>query len=96
MIEYCVQSSKAHDSYERVPGWRFLSEEDEEALYASGRNRVTDTCIPEEEAFRRVGRHLLQVWQQAEADDEKLMPCVHPVENISSLLCSHFLRIHSR
>jgi len=65
---------QAHTSYERVPAWRHLSEQQEEELYNTGRNRVTDTCIPEEEAFRRVGRHLLDVYQEAEAQNETLMP----------------------
>jgi deoxyhypusine synthase len=30
-------------------------------------NRVTDTCIPEEEAFRRLQKHLVKQWKDAEA-----------------------------
>eukprot|EP01079_Euglenida_sp_SAG-EU17-18_P002276 gene2276-3136_t len=40
----------AHDHYRRVPNWRELSQDDEQKLYEEGFNRVTDTCIPEEEA----------------------------------------------
>src|SRR2546426_8836623 len=39
----------AHDSYERVPHYRQLRSEDEQALLARHMNRVTDTCIPEGE-----------------------------------------------
>jgi deoxyhypusine synthase len=37
-------------------------------------NRVTDTCIPEEEAFRRLQKHLEDVWHAAEAKGERYLP----------------------
>ena len=43
----------AHEHYVRVPHYRDLSPQDEQALLESHLNRVTDTCIPEEEAMRR-------------------------------------------
>ncbi len=46
----------AHDHYQRVPNYRELSPEGEVALLEKGFNRVTDTCIPEEEAMRRLER----------------------------------------
>ena len=45
----------AHDFYERVPHYRDLTPEDEQALLDRHMNRVTDTCIPEFEAMRRLG-----------------------------------------
>ena len=44
----------AHDFYERVPHYRDLTPEDEQALLDRHMNRVTDTCIPEFEAMRRL------------------------------------------
>lgn len=64
----------AHDSYVRVPHYRELSTEDEEALLAKHLNRVTDTCIPEEEAMRKVERQMLAVWQKAESEGRRCMP----------------------
>ena len=64
----------ALDHYESVPDWRGLSAEDEAALLARGMNRVTDVCIPEEEAFRRVEHHLLKRWQAAEVDQARHLP----------------------
>ncbi|MEM9082655.1 MAG: deoxyhypusine synthase family protein, partial [Planctomycetota bacterium] len=55
----------AHEYYERVPNWRELSPQDEQSLLERGMNRVTDTCIPEEEAFRRVEHKLEPLWKQA-------------------------------
>ena len=45
----------AHDFYERVPHYRDLTPADEQALLDRHMNRVTDTCIPEMEAMRRLG-----------------------------------------
>src|SRR5690625_742768 len=36
----------AHDYYERVPNWRDLTKDDEQALLERHMNHFTDTCIP--------------------------------------------------
>ena len=64
----------AHDSYERIPGYRGLSTDEEEALHARGMNRVTDTCIPEDEAIRKIEGHMLKLWQKADADKKRYAP----------------------
>lgn len=64
----------AHDHYERIPHYRDLTPDEEEALYERKLNRVTDTCIPEEEAMRRVERVVIDVWKQAEADGKRYFP----------------------
>ena len=46
----------AHDFYERVPHYRDLTPQDEQELLDRHMNRVTDTCIPEHEAMRRLGK----------------------------------------
>src|SRR5262245_63242060 len=43
----------AHTHYRRVPQYRYLSKQDEHELYTHHLNRVTDTCIPEEEEIGR-------------------------------------------
>ena len=57
----------AHDHYERIPVWRDLNPADEQSLLDRHLNRVTDTCIPEEEAMRRMERAVLEEWQAADA-----------------------------
>ena len=52
----------AHDHYERVPHYRDLTPQDEQALLERHMNRVTDTCIPEEEAMRRIEKAMLEEW----------------------------------
>lgn len=64
----------AHKSYKRVPDYRSLSRAEEQALYDAGMNRVTDTCIPEEEAFRRCEAALTGLYQEASANGERLHP----------------------
>ena len=53
-LEEDIMNLVAHNSYERVPHYRDLTPKDEWALLERGLNRVTDTCIPEEEAFRKL------------------------------------------
>src|SRR5690349_22052873 len=65
-LEEDVFNLVAHNSYERVPHFRELTAHDEAALLAKGLNRVTDTCIPEEEAMRKIEHHMLDLWQDAE------------------------------
>lgn len=64
----------AHDSYERIPGYRSLTTDDEEALHARGMNRVTDTCIPETEAIRKIEGVMLELWQRAEKSNRRYFP----------------------
>ncbi len=64
----------AHDHYVRVPQYRQLSAQDEQKLHDSGLNRVTDTCIPEEEAMRRLENHVLELWKDADKKKEAYLP----------------------
>jgi len=64
----------AHDFYERVPHYRDLTPEDEAALLARHMNRVTDTCIPEEEAMRRLEKALVDEWTRADQAGERYFP----------------------
>ena len=64
----------AHEHYVRVPHYRELTAADEEELLSRHLNRVTDTCIPEEEAIRRIERVILDVWQAADRSDQQYFP----------------------
>jgi deoxyhypusine synthase len=64
----------AHDHYHRIEEWRNLRPEDEKDLERRGLNRITDTCIPEQEGFRRIERPLLGLWQRAHEDRQSLLP----------------------
>ena len=64
----------AHDFYERVPHYRDLTPQDELALLKRHMNRVTDTCIPEEEAMRRLEKALVDEWTRADQAGERYFP----------------------
>jgi deoxyhypusine synthase len=73
-LEEDVFNLVAHDHYVRIPHYRHLSPEQEEALLEQHLNRVTDTCIPEEEAMRRIEKHVLRRWQAADEAGERGFP----------------------
>ncbi|MEM6795975.1 MAG: deoxyhypusine synthase family protein [Acidobacteriota bacterium] len=73
-LEEDVFNLVAHDHYERIADWRALSAEEEQALADRGLNRVTDTCIPEEEAMRVIERHVIRRWRLAEAEGVRRFP----------------------
>jgi len=73
-LEEDIFNLVAHDHYVRIPGYRDLARKDEQELRERGLNRVTDTCIPEEEAMRKIGRKLTDLWAAAERAGERLTP----------------------
>ena len=73
-LEEDVFNLVAHDFYVRVPHYRDLTPQDEQALLEKHMNRVTDTCIPEMEAMRRIETVVLEEWQKADTAGERLFP----------------------
>jgi deoxyhypusine synthase len=73
-LEEDIFNLVAHDFYERVPHYRDLTPADEEALLARHMNRVTDTCIPEMEAMRRLETAVLEEWVAADQAGERYFP----------------------
>ncbi|HLV42246.1 MAG TPA: deoxyhypusine synthase family protein, partial [Brumimicrobium sp.] len=73
-LEEDLMNLVAHNSYKRIPHYRDLTPQDEWDLLENHLNRVTDTCIPEEEAFRRLQDHVFKVWKDAEDAGERMFP----------------------
>ncbi|RZJ59868.1 MAG: deoxyhypusine synthase, partial [Hymenobacter sp.] len=73
-LEEDIFNLVAHDFYERVPHYRDLTPADEQALLERHMNRVTDTCIPEEEAMRRLEHTVLKFWEKADKAGEAYFP----------------------
>ena len=73
-LEEDVFNLVAHDFYERVPNYRDLTPEDEVKLLNRHMNRVTDTCIPEMEAMRRIEKVVLKEWMAADQANEAYFP----------------------
>jgi deoxyhypusine synthase len=64
----------ARSHYERIPHYRELTAQQEEELLRRHLNRVTDTCIPEEEAMRRIEHVVLDEWVSASQKKERRFP----------------------
>lgn len=73
-LEEDIFNLVAHDHYERVPNYRDLTPADEQGLLERHMNRVTDTCIPEMEAMRRLEKAVLEEWMEADSKGERHFP----------------------
>ena len=73
-LEEDIMNLVAHSHYERVPNYRDLTPQQEWDLLERGLNRVTDTCIPEHEAFRRLQKHIYKIWKDADDKGERYFP----------------------
>src|SRR5438034_5064093 len=73
-LEEDIFNLVAHDHYVQVPNYRQLRPEDEKALLEKHMNRVTDTCIPEGEAMRRIESAVLRHWVDKDKQGKRLFP----------------------
>ena len=73
-LEESVFRLVAHNSYKDYPDYRYFTKEDDEKILNRGERRVTDTSIPEEEAFRVVEPIILKRWKEAEKNGERFFP----------------------
>ena len=73
-LEEDIYNLVAHDHYVRIPNYRDLTPEDEHELLSRHLNRVTDTCIPEEEAIRRIEDVILDEWTAGGAAGGRYFP----------------------
>lgn len=70
-LEEDVFNLVAHNHYVRIPNYRDLTPKDEKKLLDKHLNRVTDTCIPEEEAMRRIEEAVFDEWIKADKNGER-------------------------
>lgn len=73
-LEEDIMNLVAHSHYKRIPQYRNLTPQDELELLENNYNRVTDTCIPEEEAFRKIQGHIFQIWKDADNNGQRHFP----------------------
>ena len=73
-LEEDVFNLVAHEHYARIPNWRYCTQEDDYKLLDKHMNRVTDTCIPEEEAIRRIEKSIIKLWDEATAQGKSYFP----------------------
>ena len=93
-LEEDLYNLVAHDFYERVPHYRDLSPKDEQALLDRQLNRVTDTCIPEEEAMRRLESKIRPRWHAAADACEGKFPHEFLFESLLSGELEEFYQIN--
>lgn len=73
-LEEDIFNLVAHTHYKRVPNYRELTPQEELKLKASHLNRVTDTCIPEDEAIRRIAAKLNPLFERAIKEGKRYFP----------------------
>ena len=73
-LEEDIMNLVAHNHYKRIPNYRDLTPDDEQRLLDQKLNRVTDTCIPEEEAFRKIQHNIERFWIDAQTNDHRFLP----------------------
>lgn len=95
-LEEDIFNLVAHDHYVRVPHYRELSPKDEVHLLEKGLNRVTDTCIPEEEAMRRIERELIPLWKEADKKGESYFPYQYMYQLIREKKLEKYYQIDPR
>jgi len=83
----------ANKHYKRIPNYRELSLEDEQKLFDEHMNRVTDTCIPEEEAMRRIEKQIFKLWKKADENNERYFPYEYMYQLINQGLLKEYYQI---
>lgn len=61
----------AHHSYKDFPEYRYFTKEDDTRILEERMRRVTDTSIPEDEAFRAVEKYIVPMWTQASSKGDR-------------------------
>ena len=87
-LEEDVFNLIAHNSYYNIPNWRSLTDKEEQTFAKIGLNRVTDTCIPEKKAMKKIENYIFEFWKNAEIKK----PAYFPHEFLYQLLLSNKLK----
>ena len=61
----------ANDHYKDFPDYRYLTKGDDTRILNDRMRRVTDTSIPEDEAFRAVEKFIVPMWKSATEKGER-------------------------
>lgn len=93
-LEEDIMNLVAHSHYKRIPNYRDLTPQDERDLLNNKYNRVTDTCIPEEEAFRKIQHHIEKIWKDAEIAGERYFPHEYMYKLLLSGVLEHEYEIN--
>jgi len=61
----------AHHGYKDFPDYRYFTKHDDTRILNERMRRVTDTSIPEDEAFRAVEKFIVPMWKHATENSER-------------------------
>jgi deoxyhypusine synthase len=61
----------AHHAYKDFPDYRYFRKQDDTKILEDRMRRVTDTSIPEDEAFRVVEKIIVPMWEKATRNKER-------------------------
>jgi deoxyhypusine synthase len=61
----------AHHSYKDFPEYRYFTKNDDTKILNDRMRRVTDTSIPEDEAFRAVEKFIVPMWTNATKNNQR-------------------------
>jgi deoxyhypusine synthase len=92
-LEEDIFNLVAHEDYVRIPHYRDLSPAEEMKLLDRHLNRVTDTCIPEEQAIRRIEKQILAKWEDASKKDTGFFPHEYFYQLLNEGLLSKYYQI---
>ena len=92
-LEEDVFNLVARDHYKRIPKYRDLTPADEQALLDQHFNRVTDTCIPEMEAMRRIESVVGARWAAYDQSGRRAFPQEFLYEILNDGSLKHFYQI---
>jgi len=95
-LEEDIFNLVAHDHYVRIPHYRDLTPADERKLLDQHLNRVTDTCIPEGEAIRRIEKHIVEIWTATEKAGQRKLPFEFFYELVRSGVLEQYYQINPR
>lgn len=92
-LEEDIMNLVAHSHYKRIPEYRDLTPQQEWELLENHLNRVTDTCIPEEEAFRRIQQHIEKIWKDVDDKGERYFPHEYMYQMLRSGVLEQYYEI---
>lgn len=95
-LEEDIMNLVAHSHYKRIPEYRDLTPQQEWELLENHLNRVTDTCIPEEEAFRRIQQHIEKIWKDADDKGERYFPHEYMYQMLRSGVLEQYYEINPK
>ena len=80
----------AHDHYKDFPDYRYMQKKDDTRILEQRMRRVTDTSIPEDEAFRAVEKIIVPMWKEATRKGERRFWHEYFYDVILALKKKHF------